>query len=520
MASNRTLVWVSGFVAVAAITAVYVAFSKKESALERKGIIGIYRKATYDIPEKFDPARGVSTAEHTIANLMYEGLYSIDAQLELKPVLAELFELSPDGRDYKFFLRRDRKFHDGTPVTAEAVRASMSKLLEETHPANTHFKRIASIKAIADDQLVISLREPFPSFLALMAAPFAKVSKEVPGSPYFMGSGKYAFGKIEKDSDGHRVLRLEAVPSHPDQSYIQRIELVHLSENEAMAGLEKGVIHDSALLPSRSGLLKSAPRVVETNSPAAQTWLIAFNNSKPPTSDRLLRNCLVATFKREEFHGKFIPDHTIASGYIPPTLLGSTDTTTVDYKSRPVTAEDCQGFSGLELTLDYPDVMTDGAAMCTSWSQTWSEKGIRIKCNPLDFGRLIQRIESREAELSFLGMSLDLPDVEYFVNTFESGHGFNLANYSSPTIDANLRAARIEQDRLKKMVLFQAIDRELSDYSVTLNLSYPRHISYRHACLDGFAVSMAGEQYIDYRQVFIKQGCKFDRDFDTVRTGE
>ena len=48
---------------------------------------------------------------------------------QLRPELAERWEVSPDSKTVTFHLRPDGKFHDGSPVTAEDVRWSIERAL-------------------------------------------------------------------------------------------------------------------------------------------------------------------------------------------------------------------------------------------------------------------------------------------------------------------------------------------------------------------------------------------------------
>src|SRR3990172_3990830 len=68
-------------------------------------------------PREYDPA-----TTHTSGDkLVFSGLVSFDPSLNLVPDLAESWEISEDGTIYKFHLRKNARFHDGKPVTAQDV---------------------------------------------------------------------------------------------------------------------------------------------------------------------------------------------------------------------------------------------------------------------------------------------------------------------------------------------------------------------------------------------------------------
>ena len=58
---------------------------------------------------------------------IYERLTHVDEHFQLKPGLAERWELRPDGRTWRFFLRKGVTFHDGSPFTAADVIFSVDR---------------------------------------------------------------------------------------------------------------------------------------------------------------------------------------------------------------------------------------------------------------------------------------------------------------------------------------------------------------------------------------------------------
>jgi len=75
----------------------------------------------------WDPVKSFSTEAAYMGN-MYEQLLRInppDSAEKFTPLLAESWETSPDGLVWTFHLRPNVKFHDGEPLTADAVKMSI-----------------------------------------------------------------------------------------------------------------------------------------------------------------------------------------------------------------------------------------------------------------------------------------------------------------------------------------------------------------------------------------------------------
>ena len=95
-------------------------------------------------PMEHDRSSGQITAR--IRNHIYDGLFNRDYRVKDKvppqiPALAESFEVVGQAEEYVFKLRQGVKFHDGTPVTAEAVKFSWDRQFVKEHP---YYSRLAA----------------------------------------------------------------------------------------------------------------------------------------------------------------------------------------------------------------------------------------------------------------------------------------------------------------------------------------------------------------------------------------
>jgi peptide/nickel transport system substrate-binding protein len=80
-------------------------------------------------PDTLDPAGQTNATVQSIVDYMTETLVDLQADGKIVPGLAKKWELTPDGRVYTFQLRQDVRFHDGSQLTAEVVKASFERFL-------------------------------------------------------------------------------------------------------------------------------------------------------------------------------------------------------------------------------------------------------------------------------------------------------------------------------------------------------------------------------------------------------
>jgi len=114
-----------------------------------------------------DAAQGM---ELTFASMMTRAIDEPDA---LYGLVARAVRVSPDGLTYRFLLRRDARFHDGSPLTAADVAFSLNILKEQGHPQITIMLRdMIAAQAVEDYTVVVRFKEKrardVPLFVAAM----------------------------------------------------------------------------------------------------------------------------------------------------------------------------------------------------------------------------------------------------------------------------------------------------------------------------------------------------------------
>ena len=73
-----------------------------------------------DLPG-LDPHPSTSTITYQVLSLVYQGLVDFDRDLKIKPVLAESWTTSADGKQWTFKLRKGVKFHNGRRARRRAT---------------------------------------------------------------------------------------------------------------------------------------------------------------------------------------------------------------------------------------------------------------------------------------------------------------------------------------------------------------------------------------------------------------
>jgi peptide/nickel transport system substrate-binding protein len=83
------------------------------------------------------------------------------------PSLAESWSAGEDGLSYEFVLRKDTKFHNGDPVTADDVKYSFERYRGAAHALLK--ERVAAVEAPDPQRVVFKLKTPWPDFITFYA---------------------------------------------------------------------------------------------------------------------------------------------------------------------------------------------------------------------------------------------------------------------------------------------------------------------------------------------------------------
>lgn len=120
-----------------------------------------------------DPQVYSDLASLRIAADQFEGLTRFDGSGMVSPGLAERWQVSTDGKIWRFSLRRGLTFSDGTPITAPLFGRLWQRLNEPAtgSPHTALFGAIQTVMADGDSVVVVTLKDPFPQLPALLAHP-------------------------------------------------------------------------------------------------------------------------------------------------------------------------------------------------------------------------------------------------------------------------------------------------------------------------------------------------------------
>jgi len=259
--------------------------------------------------------------------LVYEGLISPPEAGEVKPLLAESWEVAPDGLSVTFRLRRGVAWHDGKPFTANDVVFTIAAGKDPRTPTalRSQFQTFARAEAVGEDAVRVTFQRRVLNpllhfdFKILPAHLFPKGYVDAESLQAVVGTGPFRFREWAASGE----IRFAANPSyhHQGQPGIDAVEVTVVPDDNIRNEL------------IRYGAIDLIPQVRPRDIPALEELsgvrlypystlsysFLGINFRTPALRDVAVRRALVAALDRQEMLKAHYGNRgTVISGPFPP----------------------------------------------------------------------------------------------------------------------------------------------------------------------------------------------------------
>jgi peptide/nickel transport system substrate-binding protein len=280
--------------------------------------------------------------------MVYDTLFAIDANGEVKPQMVDTYEVSADQLTHTFTLRSGLLWHDGQPVTADDCIASIKRWGAKDATGQKLMSFVASMEATGPSSFVIKVKQPTGLVLVGLGKPSSNVPFMMPKRVAdtdpntqisdFTGSGPFVFKRDEwKPGDKAVYVKFDKYKPRSEPASglaggkvvkVDRVEWRAISDHQqAVNAILAGELdfieqppHD--LLP----LLKGDPNIalIDVNVMGNQ-YVLRPNWTAKPFDDVRIRQAMIYAFNQEDFLKAVIGDpeyYKVCKSYYP---CGSTN---------------------------------------------------------------------------------------------------------------------------------------------------------------------------------------------------
>ena len=438
-------------------------------------------------PTNLDPRVGLDAQSERIDELIFDDLLERDEHLNVKPALAESWEI-PDRMTYVFRLHHGVKFHDGRPLTSRDVKWTFDSLLQgkirSTKAAAYRF--VDRIEAPDDYTVIFHMKEPFSTLLwnlsdgAIGIVPYGS-GDEISRKP--MGSGPFRFFSAEQD----REVILERNEEYwGEKARLGRIRFMVVPDTTTRAlELRKGSadIVNNALTSDLVLALEREPNLKVLRGPGTVLNYLAFNLRDPVLKDVRVRQAIAYAINRQPMIEYLWRGFAQPAASILPAQSWAYNNDVPAYEHNAERARQILDTAGYRPVnhVRFHLVMKTSTEETTRLiaavlQQQLRDVGVALDIRTFEFATFFSDVTSGAYQLYSLRWIGGNEDPDIFEYAFHSAkfspHGANRSYYSNPRIDALIDQARSELDQNTRKQLYAEIQQVLAKELPYINLWY------------------------------------------------
>ena len=459
--------------------------------------------------DKLDPADVTDGESISRTDNIFESLVEYTSGgTDIQSALATSWDISDDGLEITFDLRKNVEFHDGTDFNADAVVFSFARQYDTSHPYHEYgewaywgymFSDIDYVEKINDYKIIIHLKRPNAAIMTSLAmftvAIVSPTNAEEWGEEAFkhpVGTGPFKF--VEWVKDDH--ITLEANEDYwRARSKLDKIIFRVIEDPSArLLAIQAGEIHGMEYPdPVSFDLIKSDSDLQLLTQSGMNVGYLAMNTGYgyydenengvrdsdedwvktpgyfEPLTNKLVRKAInYAIDKNSIIENLYKGTAIVAKNGMPPFMLGHNDDI-VDYSYDPEMAKDLlvdAGYpNGFNTTLWVMPVsrpyMFDPPKIAEALQSYLADVNINVELYQLDWSTYLEETENGNHPMCLLGWTGDNGDPDNFMNVLYGpnsasiGTAGNVAFYNNSLVQDKFSAALQSYDSTVRAKLYE-----------------------------------------------------------------
>jgi oligopeptide transport system substrate-binding protein len=453
-----------------------------------------------------DSSKANQTITYNILNQIQEGLMRLGTKDIPVLGLAESYQVSPDYRTYTFTIRKNAKWSDGKPVTANDFLYAWKRVLTPTnhyeygylffpiHNAEAYYKGEITadqlgVSAPDDNHLVVKLVNPDPNFLSLVTH-----TTFLPGRLDLVKKYGDDYASVPDKMSFTGPFQLKTVT--PKKAVLVKNEMYWDKANVYLPEVAINVEVDPAkqvdLFKSElTGMIKLDPQYAipfktDTNlkiAPKAITDYIEMNQRKSLFQNIHIRKAIQLALNRDDIATVLQDGSTKADEIVPPVLKTSRNEAFRAGIKLPFHLEEAKtnlnkGYQ--ELGIAQPSVLTlvtyndqHSITLADHVKKQLHAIGLEVNVKKYDPNKKSQVEPNGDYDLSVSEWSADYHDPATFLSLWHSAMPENISGFQNSNYDSLLDRATIEEDPVKQVKFLQQAEKYLlKDQAVIVPLVY------------------------------------------------
>ena len=463
-------------------------------------------------PRTIDPVLNNAVDGSNVIFNLFEGLVRIGFDDAPEAGCAEKWEVSEDGMSWTFHLRKDLKWSDGKPMTAEDFRCGFQRVFNPENACpfayvgyfikngEECFKGTAKLEelgvtAVDERTLRLDLKHPSPLMLDYLSYHIffparADVVEQDPrgwsASGSFPCNGPFMITEWKHNSE----MTLVKNPNYweADKVKLDKIRMTMIVDsNTALAATKAGKIDFNKQLPPQM-----TPQLIKSGEAKLANTLgvsfSVFNLKRPPFDNPKVRQAFNLAIDRTAMVEKVAQGgQKPAVAYIPYVIPGTGADKDFRGESKdylPVKA-DPEAARKLLAEAGYPDgkgfpkvaykynLNPVNKAIAEALQAMWKQNlGVEVELSNEEWKVFIETRNQKNFDIARHAYLADFLDAGSLLELWVTDGPMNVANYSNPEYDACMKEARTEMDRSKRIGAMLRAEELLMKDAVTLPIYF------------------------------------------------
>src|SRR5579859_156538 len=430
---------------------------------------------------------------------------------DVEPCLATSWTISPDGLTYTFKLRDGVKFHDGTPLDAQAAAFSFLRQMDKSNPAHlpdatfaywsAMFNMITAVEVVDPMTLRFRLKEPHAPLMESLCIPAAHlISPKFIDQRHPVGTGPFRFVEWIPNE---RVT-LDANPDYWEgKPQIDRLIFKVVPDSATrLIQLQTGQIQAmDGIDPNSLPIIEKDKSLTIIKTPGLNVCYLAFNCQKPPLNDKYLRQYIASVInKKDIIDDVYRGAAVIAKNPLPPFIAGHNDA----IPEQPPRGAD-QIFPLLKRPLRL-EVMTNPRPYLPNPLRAaemikadLENAHIPVEIVPNEWGAHLSRTSHGEHEMALMGWVGDTGDADNFLyvlldkDTATLGSALNICFWMNDDYHKLMIAARRELDPEKRAAIYRKAQEIVYDEAPMVPLAHAESLLACRANVNGMLFEVNGD---------------------------
>jgi peptide/nickel transport system substrate-binding protein len=382
-----------------------------------------------------------------------------------------------------FSIRPNVAFTDGSPVTAEAVKAHYERARVDQRQSH-YLSAIESIDVTGDLEVTFNLSGPFSALLHFLALGVGGVSAPSSlGPTEDMARNPVGTGPFMLESwEGQSTILVPNPDYWGEKPLLDQIEFRYIAdESTRLAALEAGEIDVAANVPPAEFPTLDALGLNAVLTPYAQTFWLGFTQGSSPILDdvRVRRAIAMVTDNESLVDGVTEGLTRRASGFLPPELgITSATPITGSVDEAKALLADAGHPNGFEISLSSPigRYLKDVEITQVVQAQL-ATIGITANINTLEYAAFADGMRAHQMEMFVLGWRMQASPDPYFRAVFLSTSTSNWSAYNDPEIDAMLDDAATASTLEEANRIYHEMDQKLIDDAAGVPIYYTNNLT-------------------------------------------